>query len=43
MRNLLTDVPGLKVGHATDAKLASGSTVVVFDEPAVASIDVPVR
>ncbi len=40
MRNLLTDVPGLKVGHATDAKLASGSTVVIFDEPAVASIDV---
>jgi L-aminopeptidase/D-esterase-like protein len=40
MRNLITDVPGLKVGHATDAKLASGSTVVVFDEPAVASIDV---
>src|ERR1700691_453991 len=40
MRNLITDVPGLKVGHATEAKLASGSTVVVFDEPAVASIDV---
>ncbi len=40
MRNLLTDVPGLKVGHASDAKLASGSTVVIFDEPAVASIDV---
>src|ERR1700723_3664769 len=40
MRNLITDVPGLKVGHATDAKLASGSTVVIFDEPAVASIDV---
>jgi D-aminopeptidase len=40
MRNLITDVPGLKVGHATDAKLASGSTVVIFDEPAAASIDV---
>jgi D-aminopeptidase len=40
MRNLITDVPGLKVGHAADAKLASGSTVVIFDEPAVASIDV---
>src|ERR1700761_3338214 len=40
MRNLITDVPGLKVGHATDAKLGSGSTVVIFDEPAIASIDV---
>src|SRR6202047_786223 len=39
MRNLITDVPGLKVGHGTGAKLASGSTVVVCDEPAVASID----
>src|SRR5580698_4909445 len=40
MRNLITDVPGLKVGHATDPKLGSGSTVVIFDEPAVGSIDV---
>jgi D-aminopeptidase len=40
MRNLLTDVPGLKVGHAADARLGSGATVVVFDTPAVASIDV---
>src|SRR6202035_4860042 len=40
MRNLITDVPGLKVGHATDTRLGSGSTVVVFDEPAVASIDI---
>src|ERR1700685_1252049 len=40
MRNLLTDVPGLKVGHGTDLRLGSGTTVVVFDEPAVASIDI---
>src|SRR6202161_1921485 len=40
MRNLITDVPELKVAHATEAKLGSGSTAVVFDEPAVASIDV---
>jgi len=39
MRNLITDVPGLKVGHAEDARLGSGSTAVIFDEPAVASID----
>jgi L-aminopeptidase/D-esterase-like protein len=40
MRNLITDVPGLKVGHGSDARLGSGSTVIVFDEPAVASVDV---
>lgn len=40
MRNLLTDVPGLKVGHAADEKLASGVTAIVFDAPAVASADV---
>jgi len=39
MRNLITDVPGLKVGHAEDLRLGSGATVVIFDEPAVASID----
>ncbi len=36
MRNLITDVAGLKVGHAEDLHLGSGATVVVFDEPAVA-------
>jgi D-aminopeptidase len=36
--NLITDVDGLLVGSADDAKLASGVTVVLFDEPAVASI-----
>src|SRR5271155_2574892 len=40
MRNLITDVPGLKVGHTGDLGLGSGSTAVIFDEPAVASIDV---
>jgi D-aminopeptidase len=39
LRNLLTDVPGLKVGHAQDDRLGSGVTAIVFDEPAVASID----
>jgi D-aminopeptidase len=39
VRNLITDVPGLLVGHADDAKLASGVTAIVFDEPAVASMD----
>lgn len=40
MRNLITDVPGLRVGNATDLSLASGVTAVVFDEPTVASVDV---
>jgi L-aminopeptidase/D-esterase-like protein len=40
MRNLITDVPGLKVGHAQDARLASGATAIVFDAPAVAAVDV---
>ncbi len=37
-RNLITDVPGLKVGNASDADLKSGATVLVPDEPAVASV-----
>ena len=40
LRNLITDVAGVTVGHADDARLASGVTAIVFDEPAVASIDV---
>ncbi len=37
MRNLITDVAGVMVGHADDAKLASGVTVIRFDAPATAS------
>jgi len=37
-RNLITDVPGVRVGHADDARLGSGLTAVVFDRPAVASV-----
>src|SRR5712671_2375251 len=39
-RNLITDVAGVLVGHADDARLASGVTVIVFEEPAVAGVDV---
>jgi D-aminopeptidase len=39
-RNLITDVPGVLVGHAEDARLASGTTAIVFEEPAVAAVDV---
>ncbi|RXH34767.1 P1 family peptidase [Bradyrhizobium zhanjiangense] len=40
MKNLLTDIAGVRVGHAEDAKVGSGATAVVFDSPAVAAIDV---
>ncbi|HUO55396.1 MAG TPA: P1 family peptidase [Rhodoblastus sp.] len=34
----MTDVAGVKVGSAHDAKLASGVTAIVFDAPATASL-----
>jgi L-aminopeptidase/D-esterase-like protein len=40
MRNLITDVAGVLVGNADDARLASGVTAIVFEEPAVAAVDV---
>jgi len=40
MKNRLTDIAGVRVGHAEDAALASGATAVIFDSPAVAAIDV---
>jgi L-aminopeptidase/D-esterase-like protein len=40
MNNLLTDVAGVRVGHADDAALASGVTAVIFDFPVVAAMDV---
>jgi D-aminopeptidase len=36
--NLITDVPGLLVGNAEDARAASGTTALIFDAPATASI-----
>jgi L-aminopeptidase/D-esterase-like protein len=40
LKNLLTDIAGVRVGHADDARLASGVTAIIFDSPAIASIDV---
>src|SRR3954467_6643319 len=40
LKNLITDISGVRVGHADDAALASGVTAIIFDSPAVASIDV---
>jgi D-aminopeptidase len=38
VRNLITDVPGVKVGNAHDARAATGVTVAVFDSSCVASV-----
>ncbi|MBV9519682.1 MAG: P1 family peptidase [Hyphomicrobiales bacterium] len=40
MKNLLPDVAGILVGSIHDVRLASGVTVAVFEEPAVASVSV---
>ena len=40
MNNLLTDIAGVRVGHADDAGLASGTTAVIFDQPFIAAMDV---
>lgn len=40
MRNLITDVEGLRVGQAEDRGLKSGVSVVVGDEPMVAGVHV---
>lgn len=39
-RNLLTDIPGIRVGHADDARAASGVTAILFDAPFVTAVDV---
>jgi D-aminopeptidase len=39
-RNLITDVAGILVGQADDPRLASGVSVIIFDEPAVVAVDV---
>lgn len=40
MQNRLTDVAGLKVGNAHDARLKSGVTVVLCEAPATAAVHV---
>ena len=40
MRNTITDIAGVRVGHAGDGKLGSGTTVVLFDKAVAASVDV---
>jgi D-aminopeptidase len=38
VRNLITDVPGVLVGNAQDMRAATGATVAIFEQGAVASI-----
>jgi L-aminopeptidase/D-esterase-like protein len=38
VRNSLTDVAGIAVGHATDLALGSGVTAILFDRPATAAV-----
>jgi L-aminopeptidase/D-esterase-like protein len=40
LKNLITDVRGLRAGHAHDEKLGSGVTALIFDSPTIASIAV---
>lgn len=40
MRNAITDIAGIRVGHATDPRIASGVTALVFDRPFAAAVDV---
>ena len=39
-QNLITDVPGIKVGNFHDQNIRSGVTVIIPDEPAVAAADI---
>ena len=39
-RNLITDVPGLKVANRSDARLKSGVTVLLPDRPVTAAYDI---
>jgi len=40
MKNNLLDVPGVSVGHASDIEHGTGCTVVIFEKPAVAGVNV---
>ncbi len=38
-RNLITDVPGIRVGNAEDARAMTGATIILCDQRMVASVD----
>jgi L-aminopeptidase/D-esterase-like protein len=39
-RSLITDIPGIRVGHATDLRVRSGVTAILFDRVTAAGVDV---
>ena len=39
-KNLITDVPGILVGNKESKKLTSGVTVILPDQPSIASVDI---
>jgi len=39
LRNAITDVPGIRVGHADDARALTGCTVVICEKGAVGGVD----
>jgi L-aminopeptidase/D-esterase-like protein len=40
MTNRITDIAGIRVGHAGDPRIGSGVTAILFDAPVVAGVDV---
>ncbi|HLH12078.1 MAG TPA: P1 family peptidase [Methylovirgula sp.] len=38
LNNLITDIPGIRIGHAEDVRIGSGATALLFDRPATASV-----
>ncbi len=40
IRNAITDVAGIKVGHAEDRRIASGVTALIFESPCIASVTI---
>src|SRR5205809_7873251 len=41
LQNLITDLAGIRVGHAQDPRVATGVTAIVFDTANVASAGAP--
>ena len=39
-KNLITDIPGIQVGHAEDNKIGTGVTVIIGDNPFSTAVDV---
>ena len=39
-RDSITDVPGVKVGHSQDTQCGTGCTVIIFEQGAVAGVEV---